>query len=562
MNSKKRKKKLYHLIKRLVVCIAMLWGASTIIKLAPNYVKDKLSDRTNLIINNNNITQWIKSDIIIEDDTIYLSMDDVKTFFDEDIIIEGNKIITTSNTKTVAIPLDDYRMYENSAYTRIEHKIMKKDDKYYLPMTDLNKVYNYEIKYNKEKNIITIDSLHRKAVEAIAKKNIKVKYKATKFSKTIDKIKRGDTINIVLDNETGEEIKNGSWIKVRTSDGIIGYIKDSKIMDKKATRENLELGKIEGKVSLMWDYYNQYTAAPNRTSKVEGVNVVSPSFYELRSDGSLAVNIGNGGEKYIKWAKENNYEIWPTLSNSMLNNLEAVSKILSSFETRSSLIDNIINELIKLEVNGISVDFENMYKSDKENYSRFLIELKPRLHEIGLKLCTILTEPDGSDTWSLCYDRRTIGKTVDYVVFLGYDQHNNSSKTSGTVAGADWVELNINKFLGQEEVPKEKLILAMPFYTRLWKEEGASRTSRVVNMKDVKIPSGIEKVWDDKLKQNYIEYTDGGKATYKMWIEDEASISAKLDLVNKYDLAGAGFWEKDRENEEVWEIVKEKLQVK
>ena len=59
-------------------------------------------------------------------------------------------------------------------------------------------------------------------------------------------------------------------------------------------------------------------------------------------------------------------------------------------------------------------------------------------------------------------------------------------------------------------------------------------------------------------KANYIEYSSGD-TKYRMWIEDEDSISAKLDLVNAYNLAGAGFWEKDRENEDIWDIVEEKL---
>lgn len=432
----KKKINIYHLIKRLTITISMLIVIAIIIKIAPNYSKEAGTSKNNtIIINNNNITKLLQSDIIVQDDgTIYMSLDDVRTFFDETITVERNKIITTSNTKTVAIPLDNNRIYENGSYWTIEHNILQNDGKYYLPMSDLQSVYNYEMKYNENNKIITIDSLNRKVVEAVAKKNLKVKLKASKFSRNVDEIKRGDSIIIVQDTEKNADAKVNGWLKIRTSNGVLGYIKESKIINKTTIRENLENAKIDGKVCMMWDYYNQYTAAPNRTSKVEGVNVVSPSFYELKSDGSLAVNVGNSGKNYINWAKENNYEIWPTLSNSMLNNLDAVSRILSSFETRANLIDNIIDELIKLEVNGISVDFENMYKSDKDNYSRFLIELNPRLKEVGLKLCVILTEPDGSDTWSLCYDRNTIGKTADYVVFMAFEQSSPSLKKAGTIS--------------------------------------------------------------------------------------------------------------------------------
>ena len=129
--------------------------------------------------------------------------------------------------------------------------------------------------------------------------------------------------------------------------------------------------------------------------------------------------------------------------------------MMQTFESRQKLIDNIIKALVESEVDGINVDFENMYKEDKDKYSRFLIELRPRIKEIGKTICVDVTEPDGSDTWSLCYDRHTIGMVADYVIFIGYDQHTAGSTSAGSVASANWVELNITKFLGQEGIPKE-----------------------------------------------------------------------------------------------------------
>ena len=559
MSRKKKKIRLMHAIRRFTISAVMLIAIAILINLAPNYERNALEGKTNLIINNNNITKSLKSEILIEDGDIYLSIDDVKNFFDEYLIVENNKIITTSNTKTVAIPIDNGKIYENGSLTNKNFEVIKKDNKYYLPINKLSAVYNYEVKYNADKKIITVDSLNRRAVEAIASKNLNIKYKPTSLSKTVDKVKRGDTLTVIQNNEKGSDEKEKAFLKVRTQNGVIGYVKESNLINKKVVREAIGTKKIDGKVSMVWDYYNQYTAAPNRTDTIKGANVVCPSFFELKSDGSIAVNIGNSGKNYINWAKENNLEVWPVLSNSMLNNLDAVSNILSTFENRANLIDNIINELIKVEVNGIHVDFENMYKEDANNYSRFIIELAPRLREIGMRLSVLLTAPDGSDTWSLCYDRNTIGKVADYVVFMGYDQTPGSSKVAGTLSGYDWVELNIRKFLGQEGIDKNKVVLAMPFYTRLWKETNGTLTNRVVNMKDVVVPDNATKKWIENLKQNYIEYSLEDGSICKMWIEDEESIRAKIDLALKYDLAGVGFWEKDREKEDIWDIVEEKL---
>ena len=143
---------------------------------------------------------------------------------------------------------------------------------------------------------------------------------------------------------------------------------------------------------------------------------------------------------------------------------------------------------------------------------------------------------------------------------MAYDQNGISSPKEGTTAGADWVETNIKKFLGQEGVEPDKLILGMPFYTRLWKETGSKPTSSVVTMKniDTTLPEGIEKNWNEDLKQYYVEYNQNG-ITYKMWLEEENSIKAKFELMKQYKLAGAAYWEKDMEKESIWDVVAENI---
>lgn len=562
--SKEEKINVPRLILRIVIVAIILGLMIFAIKIAPNYARDEFADVTNLVINNNNITRNVKSNIIIEDNTIYLSTGDMQNFFDEYLLVdeENARVITTSNTKTVMLPFEGSTINVNGAQKSIEHSLLNRDGTIYLPITDLTDIYNIEVNYSAESNIVTIDSLNRKFVQALSSKNMSVKYLPTIFSKTVDKLERGDTIVLVQDRENGGNVVEEDWIKVRTKNGEIGYVKLDDITDENTVREDLDINtKIDGKVSLVWDYYSQYVEAPVRDGEIEGVNVVSPSFYEITSSGDIDANIGRNGQNYVEWAHANGYKVWPMLSNSELGDMDAVSNLLSTFENRSYLIDNIIDELIDAGVDGVNVDFENMYQSDKDNYSRFIIELAPRLREAGLTLSVDVTAPDGSETWSLCFDRNVIGKVADYIIFMGYDQNGVSSTQAGTVAGANWVELNIKKFLGQEGVEANKLILAMPFYTRLWRESNGTLTSSVVNMRSVTIPEGVEKTWDEETKQYYIEYEQNG-STYKMWIEDEDSLTAKLNLVNQYELAGGAFWSKDRESNTVWSVIAEKLGAK
>ena len=562
--SKEEKINVPRLILRIVIVAIILGLMVFAIKIAPNYARDEFADKTNLVINNNNITRNVKSNILIEDNTIYLSTADMQNFFDEYLLVdeENQMIITTSNTKTVMIPFDETTINVNGVQKTIKHSLLNRDGEIYLPLTDLTDIYNIEVNYSAESNIITIDSLNRKFVQALSSKDMSVKYLPTVFSKTVDKVERGDTLVLVQDRENGGNVVEDNWIKVRTKKGEIGYVKLENITDENTVREDLNINTaINGKVSLVWDYYSQYVSAPVRNGEIEGINVVSPSFYEITSSGDIDANIGRNGQNYVEWAHANGYKVWPMVSNSELGDLDAISELLSTFENRSYLIDNILDELIDAGVDGVNIDFENMYQADKDNYSRFIIELAPRLREAGLTLSVDVTAPDGSETWSLCFDRNIIGKVADYIIFMGYDQNGVSALEAGTVAGAEWVELNIKKFLGQEGVSANKLILAMPFYTRLWQESNGTLTSSVVNMRSVTIPDGVEKTWDEKTKQYYIEYERNG-TTYKMWIEDEESLKAKMDLINQYELAGGAFWSKDRESNTVWAIIAEELGAK
>ena len=242
--------------------------------------------------------------------------------------------------------------------------------------------------------------------------------------------------------------------------------------------------------------------------------------------------------------------------------IDTTSEIMNDYKLRQSLINQIVSFIIKYDLDGINIDFENMYQEDKELFSRFLIELAPRLNEIGAVLSVDVTAPDGSETWSMCYDRHTIGKIADYIVFMAYDQHGDSSEEAGSNAAFDWVEVNLQKFVGtQEEIAPEKIVLAMPFYTRIWWTNSEGKWVNEawdLNSLYNKVPSNAKKVWDDDVKQYVSEYIQDG-TVHKVWIEDEKSIEEKLSLVEKYKLAGAAYWKKGGETQNILKLISEKL---
>lgn len=541
-------------LKRILITGILVLLAVFVLNKAENYLREKSDNQINLILNNRNVTANLKHEMIEEDGNVYLSLDDVKNYFDKYIYLEEeiNEIVTTYDKQIATIGFETNKLTLNGSTKKIYAHAIKKDDITYLPIMEMKEVYNLET--SKVGKVIILDSISKKQTKATTKSDLSVKWKADFFSKTVDKIKKDDNIIVV-------EEKDG-WTKIRTENGKIGYVQTNKLANYTITREETKEEKqITGKVNMFWDFYSKYVQAPDRTGQViEGVNVVSPSFFYIDANGKFVDQVGESGKRYIEWAHSNGYKIWPMLKNDEAG-IKGTSAILNSYEKRQELIENIVEVCVAYQLDGINIDFENMYQADKDKFSRFIIELDPRMKEIGVVVSVDVTAPDGDPNWSLCYDRNVIGHVADYLVFMAYDQYGTSSTKPGTTAGLNWVETNLKKIIEYDEVDTDKIILGIPFYTRQWKvnSNGEITGRSTVSMLNTKIPNGVEKQWDENLQQYYIEYAADKNTTVKMWIEDGTSIAAKVALVTKYNLAGTSGWRKDFETSNVWSIIKTEL---
>lgn len=549
------------IVKRMLILLAVLFVIVFILIKAEDFIKEQANDKISLVINNTNVTERLKNELKIDDGIIYVSMDDIKNFFDKYIYIEDetNEVITTYDDKIASIGFESNKITLNGSTKKTSAHAIKDNETTYLPISEMKDVYDIEIDNIAETKVITIDSVDREQVKAQTKANISVKSKKEGFSRTVDKVEKGESVIVVKNNN---EVSEKGWTKIRTQKGKVGYVKTSKLEDIETTREAKEKTKqIDGKVDMFWDYYSQYVKAPDRTGQViEGVNVVSPSFFYLEKEtGALKDNVGDAGIAYINWAHSNGYKVWAMLSNAEAG-IKVSSTILNSYTKRQQLIQSIVEKCAQYDIDGINVDFENMYEADKDKYSRFIIELTPRMEEMGIVTSVDVTAPDGDPNWSLCFNRNVLGDVADYLIFMGYDQYGASSSKPGTTAGLNWVETSLKKIIDYDEVDTDKIILGMPLYTRQWTiaQDGTIKDRSTVSMMNIKIPNNVEKQWDDTLKQYYIEYASG-KNTIKMWIEDGTSIKEKVSLVTKYNLGGASCWKKDMETSNIWSIIKTEL---
>lgn len=576
-------------IRNIIFVILFVIAIGFCLYIAPNYQKTGNEGKVNLVINYKNVTGRMKNEIFMENENIYLSINDIKNYYDKYIYYDQkyDYIIAAKNGYLACFDIKAGTVDINN--NKQNAKVISKDDTYYIPMNKLDKLYNINIEYKKNTNTVVIESLDRERTTAIVSKSSTVRSKPTVLSKALEKIdaktnicicpasnsledsnkEKNNTKNSILDkaNSYIKNIENNEakkWTCIKTEDGTIGYIPNSDIQDVK--KDRAEDKKEEQTISLVWEYYHeQFGKAPQNSpsTKYPGINVVSPSFFYMQGS-SVKENVGGAGVNYINWAKANNYQVWARIANnnSSTNDMKAFSEWINDYKKREDVINQIIGYAKQYNIDGINIDFENMYKADKNALSRFIIELKPRLESINLKLSVDVTEPDGADNWSLCYDRNTIGEIADYTVFMAYDQTSKGSKKPGSNASYDWVEKNIKKFIENQSVDPNKIILAVPFFTRVWKvnQDGTTEDSTAIIMKNQKkyIDKATQKKWLDDCKQNFIEYTEGGY-TYQMWVEDSDSVKAKIDLIKKYNLAGAAFWQKGNETDDIWDTVSKYL---
>ena len=575
-NGEKKKSRIFLKLVIIIFVLALLgFGSIFVYKVAPNYINKDITNKTNLIINFSNVTGRTKQEMIIDENNIvYLSMDDIKNYYDKHIYYddEYNQIITSSDTKLAVLKIDDNNMTINGKKVKINGSAKVINNVYYLPFSEMEEVYN--VKIYRPENKVVIESLDRELVVSKVTKNVSIKYKATALSRTIEKLNENDKVIIAKSQEN--TLPEG-WVKVRTQNGNLGYIEEKYLSESVVEREAKVYEKqIDGKISLAWEYFSEYAKAPDNTGKTyNGVNVVSPSFFYLKLkntdkedltkldvilQSNLLENVGDEGVAYINWAKSNGYKVWPKVTNDTLpSTIDEFSVIINDFKLRENMINQIKQYVEKYDLDGINLDFEFMYKTDKDAFSKFVIELAPQLRDMGVCLSVDVTAPDGADNWSLCYDRNVIGEVADYVVFMGYDQYGTS--TIGTTSGYNWLKSSINKFMKYDEVPAEKIILGLPFYTKLWKTKNNEVVgSQVIFISNIEnqIPANATKEWKEDLQQYYIQYEKDGY-TYKMWVEDITSFEKKIQLVEEYGLAGAGYWRKGFENEKVWDVIKMNL---
>lgn len=357
------------------------------------------------------------------------------------------------------------------------------------------------------------------------------------------------------------ETSNG-WTKVVSDVLEVGYIKSESINATLVPRSKYVPATRPGKINLTWEQVSGKNPNMSAVPAMQGVNVISPTWFSLVKDnGSYK---GKENLDYIRWANTNGYELWPLANNAY--NKDMSKKFLYSAQSRERYIEQLLQTYTNLGFKGINIDFENMYGVDKDQYTKFISELTSRFRKEGMVVSVDVTFTGGSDTWSRCYDRQALGMLVDYVMVMAYDETGASSQTSGSVASFGWVDRKMKDMV--KLVPSEKIVMGMPFYTRVWTETPSSKPGKKVDVKssavsmkfiqELLVSKNLVPVWDDKAKQNFVTYMDKN-AVKKIWIEDSASLREKMTVQRDMRLAGVASWRRGYETPDIWGLIDTEL---
>ena len=422
----------------------------------------------------------------------------------------------------------------------------------YVAMDYVRNYTNFSYEPYTEPNRMQLTTKWDETTTAVVKKNTQIRYRGGVKSDILREVEKGETVTVL------EEFDN--WTKVKTFDAFIGFVPSRTLENIETAIPQVEPNYVEPEyTSLTRDYkinmgWHQVmsTAANDTLSSVvmanSDMNVISPTWFSLKSTDGDIRSIAT--QSYVDKAHDMGMEVWALIDN--FDKDVSTYQTLSKTTSRTNLIQNLMSEVIKYDIDGINVDFEEVSYDAGEPFVQFIRELSIECRKEGIVLSVDNYVPRASTTH---YNRKEQGIVADYVIIMGYDEHWGSGGVAGSVASLGFVEDGIVQTL--EDVPANKVINALPFYTRVWKTNGDKVTSEALDMETawnfIK-NNGLNMTWDATTGQNYGEI-QLGNTFYQIWMEDKDSIEAKLAVMRKYGIGGVAAWKLGYETSDIWDKI-------
>ena len=385
---------------------------------------------------------------------------------------------------------------------------------------------------------------------ARVKKNGSLRVKGGVKSKILTDLAKDDTVTVLNTME--------KWSQVASSDGNIGYVENKRLAAAESqkfsgnfTAPVYKNTRMSGKIVLGW---HQVTSQDGNNTfdsivaKTKGMNVISPTWFSLTDNNGNYKSLAS--KDYVMKAHAKGLQVWALIDNFSAD--VQTETLLASTSTRRKLIDSLIADAEKYDLDGLNLDFESLKTEAGVHYIEFIRELSIPCRQKGIVLSVDNYVPARYNSF---YNLKEQGIVADYVIMMGYDEHFAGGEP-GSVSSISYVKNGISGML--EDVPKEKLINAVPFYTRLWIEAGdGSITSKAMGIADAKKwvdNNQVELTWQADTAQYYGEKQTNDGAQF-LWMEEERSLKEKMNVVRQNDLAGVACWKLGFEDSAAWDSI-------
>lgn len=503
--------------------------------------------------------EMVEEKAIIRNGICYLDLATVHKYLNEIFYADMEERLLLYTTATDIVSADfEGKSYTSSEGTKETDYVIcyPENDTLYVAMEYVRQFTNYSFEIF-DRHIQVYTEWGSRQTAQIAK-DTAVRVKGGIKSPILEKVSKGDTVEILERMET--------WSKVKTADSVIGYVENKRLTEETTEQETPVTSYVapeytnialDGKVSLGWHAIGAVggnVTLGEMVSETKGMNVIAPTWFSLNDEEGNFRNFGEAG--YVSKAHDMGLQVWGVLDDFNFNNETGadlnIYNILSSTTKRQYLVQNITNVALSLGLDGINLDFERLKSDSGVHFVQFLRELSIQCRANNLVLSVDNYVPFNFNDF---YRLDIQGQVADYVIIMGYDEHWHGSDDPGSVASIDYVSGGIERTLA--EVPAAKVVNALPFYTILWKLEGTEVSDEYLtlnNTADFLKRVGIQPEWNEETCQNYAEWKSGN-ATYKIWLEDAESISVKLNVMNTQDIAGVAVWRLGYGTQAVWELL-------
>lgn len=517
-------------------------------------------DRSAIILQN----EMVEEQALTRDGVCYFDLTTVHKYMNEVFYAD-----MTENLLLYATPTEVIRTtFGETSYTTTEGT---QDAGYVISFTEGDTVYvaadyvklftNYSYKcYDRHVQVNTEWGTRQVAQ---LKKDTAVRLRGGVKSPVLTQAVKGDTLEILEQMET--------WSKVKTADSVIGYVENKRLGDITEETETPvtdyqepEYTSLTGDSKICLGWHSIGGVGGNDTlysmvSGTKGMNVIAPTWFSLTDENGSMRSFAT--TDYVTTAHNMGLQVWGVLDNFNYANETGTSistlNMLSSTTSRQNLVQNVTDAAVSLGLDGINVDFEQLSSDCGPHYVEFLRELSIQCRSKGLVLSIDNYVPFNFNDY---YRLDIQGQVADYVIIMGYDEHWHGSKDPGSVASISYVSDGLDRTL--QEVPANKVVNALPFYTILWKTEGTDVTDEYITMRneaDFMSRAGVTAEWNEETCQNYAEWTSGN-ATYQIWLEDAESIAVKLNMMTTKNIGGVAVWRLGYGTQAAWELINAYLQ--